>query len=287
MRYMALSALFFSLMSMLVKLAGRTFPTMELVFARAVVVSLLAFAEMRRRRVSLRNPDIGLLLFRGGLGLAALTCFYYAVIHLPLAEATVIHFTNPVWTALIAAVFLSEALRPRELAVALGSLTGVVLVVRPFGVLGGSGLVLEPKAVLAALAGAVLSAGAYTLVRRLRHHDAMLVVFSFAAVSVVGGFPLMLPSFVWPHDLDWLLLLGVGLATFFGQVTLTLGLQRERAGPATAIGYLQIVFAAIWGALVFGDAVRLTTTCGAAVVVACTLLLAHLRRREPVPPGDE
>ena len=113
------------------------------------------------------------------------------------------------------------------------------------------------------------------------------MVFSFAAVSVVGGFPLMLPSFVWPHGVDWFLLLGVGLATFFGQVTLTLGLQRERAGPATAIGYLQIVFAAIWGALVFGDAVRLTTACGAAVVVACTLLLAHLRRREPVPPGDE
>jgi drug/metabolite transporter (DMT)-like permease len=285
-RYMAMSAFFFSVMSMLVKFAGRTFPVMELVFARAVVVSGLALADMRRRRVPLHNPDSGLLLLRGAVGLAALACFYYAVVHLPLAEATVIHFTNPVWTALIAAVFLAEVLRPRELALALGSLAGVVLVVRPFGILGG-GLGLAPRGVVAALAGAILAAWAYTLVRRLRQHDAMLIVFYFAAVSVIGGFPLMLPAFVWPHGVEWVLLLGVGLATFLGQITMTLGLQRERAGLATAVGYLQIILAATWGMLFFGDSIHLTTIAGATVIVSCTLLLAHLRRGEPVPPGEE
>jgi drug/metabolite transporter (DMT)-like permease len=286
-RYMALSAFFFSLMSMLVKLAGRTFPTMELVFARAAVVSGLAYAEMRRRGIRLRNPDLGLLLVRGAVGLAALACFYYAVIHLPLAEATVIYFTNPVWTALVAAAFLAEALRPRELALAVVSLLGVVLVVRPFHVMPGGGVGLPTAGVAAALGGAVLAAGAYTLVRRLRKHDAMVVVFWFAAVSVVGGFPLMLPSFVWPHGLDWLLLFAVGVATFLGQVTMTLGLQRERAGLATAVSYLQIIFAATWGVLIFGEGVRWTTAAGAVVIVGSMLLAAHLRRRESVPSGEE
>jgi drug/metabolite transporter (DMT)-like permease len=287
MRYMALSALFFSIMSLLVKLAGRTFPTMELVFARAIVVSGLALADMRRRRVPLRNPQTGLLLLRGSVGFAALGCFYYAVIHLPLAEVTVIHFTNPVWTALIAAFVLAEALRPRELALALGSLAGVAMIVGLPGLLGSGASTLEPKAVISALAGSILAAWAYTLVRRLRHHDAMLVVFYFAGASAVAGLPFMMPWFVWPRGLDWLLLLGVGVATFLGQVTLTLGLQRERAGPATAVGYLQIIFAAVWGVVFFGDQVRLTTVAGGAVIVGCTLLLARLRRREPVSPGEE
>ena len=276
LRYMALSALFFSLMSLFVKVAGRTFPTMELVFARAVVVSALAFVDIRRRGVGLLSPEWRLLTVRGVVGLGALTCFYFAVVHLPLAEVTVIHFTNPVFTAIIAAVFLAEGLRGRELALTLVSLGGVVLVARPTELLSGGGSHYR-LAVAAALAGAILAAVAYTLVRRLRREDAMVIVFYFAAVSVVAALPLMAPVFVRPRGSEWLVLLGVGVATFLGQLFMTLGLQRERAARATAVGYLQIVFAAAWGVLVFGEVPRLTTAAGAVVIVGSTLLLARLR----------
>jgi drug/metabolite transporter (DMT)-like permease len=133
-------------------------------------------------------------------------------------------------------------------------------------------------AVASSLAAALLSAVAYTLVRHLRHHDAMLVVFSFAGLSSLAALPLMLPSFVWPHGAEWLVLLAVGLTTFGGQVFLTLGLQRERAGRATTVGYLQIVFATLWGALVFGDRPGLATAVGAGIIVASTLVLARVRR---------
>lgn len=275
---MALSALFFSLMSLWVKLAGRHLPTMELVFARAVVVSALAALDLRRRRVPVAGPGTGMLLLRGVVGFAALSCFYYSVVHLPLAEATVIHFTNPVFTALIAAGFLGERLRPRELALAVVGLVGVVIMVRPVGPLSAGAPDLPVVAVGSSLTAALLSAVAYTLVRHLRHHDAMLVVFSFAGLSSLAALPLMLPSFVWPRGAEWLVLLAVGLSTFGGQVFLTLGLQRERAGRATTVGYLQIVFATLWGALVFGQRPGLSTAVGAAVIVASTLLLARVRR---------
>jgi len=272
---MALSALFFSLMSLSVKLAGRRIPTMELVFARAIVVSALAAFDMWRRRVSVTGPGTGMLLLRGAVGFAALACFYYSVVHLPLAEATVIHFTNPVFTALIAAVFLGERLRPRELSLAVAGLLGVVVMVRPVGPLSPGATELPPLAVVSSLSAALLAAVAYTLVRHLRHHDAMLVVFAFAGFSSFAALPLMLPSFVWPRGVEWLVLLAVGLSTFGGQVFLTLGLQRERAGRAMTIGYLQIVFATLWGALVFGQRPGLPTALGAAIIVASTLLLAR------------
>jgi drug/metabolite transporter (DMT)-like permease len=275
---MALSALFFSLMSLAVKLAGRRIPTMELVFARAVVVSALAAFDLHRRRVVVTGPGTGMLLLRGVVGFVALACFYYSVVHLPLAEATVIHFTNPVFTALIAAAFLGERLRAREVALALAGLAGVVVMVRPVGPFAAGAPDLPLEAVGTSLAAALLAAVAYTLVRHLRHHDAMLVVFAFAGFSSLAALPLMLPSFVWPRGAEWLALLAVGLTTFGGQVFLTLGLQRERAGRAMTMGYLQIVFATLWGALVFGQRPGLSTVLGAGVIVASTLLLATTRR---------
>jgi drug/metabolite transporter (DMT)-like permease len=280
LRYMALSALFFSLMSLTVKLAGRRLPTMELVFARAVVVALLAWIDMRRRSVTVRRDGWGLLLLRGVVGFVALACFYYGVIHLPLAEATVIHFTNPVFTMLVAALLLKEAVRPRELVLVAVSLLGVVLVVRPFGLLGPGAPHLDHLGVIAAMAAAILASVAYVLVRYLRHHDAMVIVLSFALVSAVCSLPLMLPSFLWPRGSEWLVLAAVGVTTFLGQTFITLGLQRERAGRATAVGYLQIVFATAWGVLFFGDLPLPTTLLGAAVIVAGTLLLTRLRSAE-------
>lgn len=274
---MVLSAFFFSLMSLSVKVAGARIPTLEMMFARGLLVTAVVGADLARRRVSLRQGEPLWMLLRGLVGFVALGCFYYAVVHLPLAEATVIHFTNPLFTALVAAAFLGERVRPAELGLAVVGLVGVVVMVRPQALLGVAGAPLPAVPVGAGLAAAVLAAVAYTLVRHLRHHDAMLVVFYFAGVTSLLAFPLMLPSFVWPHGTEWAMLLAVGASTLGGQIFLTLGLQRERAGRATAVGYVQIVFASTWGALVFGDVPAATTLAGAAVIVVCTLSLARLR----------
>jgi drug/metabolite transporter (DMT)-like permease len=281
---MVLSALSFSLMSLTVKMAGQRLPVMELVFARALAVSALAGADLARRRVALWDRQAPLLLARGLVGFVALSLFYYSVVHLPLAEATVLHFTNPVFTAVIAALFLAEALRPREFALALASLAGVAVMVRPAG-LFGAGPPLPPLAVASSLAASLLAAVAYVIVRHMRRLDAMLIVFHFAAISVVGAAPLMLPSFVMPQGGEWAVLAGVGVSTFFGQLFLTLGLQRERAGRATTAGYLQIVFATLWGALVFGQVPGPVTLLGAAIIIGCTLLLARLREAPPPEEG--
>jgi drug/metabolite transporter (DMT)-like permease len=275
---MVLSAFFFSLMSLSVKLVGQRIPTLELMFARGALVTVVAGADLARRRVALRGADTRSLLLRGMVGFVALGCFYYAVVHLPLAEATVIHFTNPLFTTLIAAAFLGERIRSRELALTAVGLLGVALMVRPTGALAFGAAPLPLLPVAASIAAAVLAAVAYALVRHLRRHDHMLIVFYFAGLTSLAAFPLMLPAFVWPRGSEWPLLLAVGVTTLFGQIFLTLGLQRERAGRATAVGYVQIVFASLWGAVVFGDVPGVSTLAGAAVIVASTVLLARERR---------
>lgn len=272
---MAVSAFFFSLMGALAKLAGATVPLFEIVFARSLVVAVLAGGKLVADGRGFRGTEPRILVLRGVLGFCALTCFYYAVIHLPLADATVIHFVNPVFTAFIAALWLREHLGVKEGALVLASLGGVVLVARPGFLFGGEGA-LDLVPVLIGLCGALLSAGAYVTVRRLRKEPPMLIVFYFAAVCTVLSAPMVALNFQ-PIPLPTILLLvGVGVTTHLGQVFVTWGFRLERAGRASAVGYLQIVFAAFWGWLFFADLPDAWTWVGAAVIVACTLTLVRL-----------
>lgn len=265
-------------MSLLVKVAGQGLPTMEIVLARAVVTLVLSVGMLRRRRLAPWGRDRPILVLRGVLGFIALSCFYYALTELPLAEATLIHYSNPVFTALGAAAFLGESLRALELTLAFTSLGGVVLVTRPAVVFGGTTAALDPVAAGAALAGAIFSAGAYVAVRRAsRSNDHMVIVFYFALVTTIAAIPFAIPVWEWPTGIEWLVLLGVGIATQAGQVFLTRGLELERAGRAMGVAYLQIVFAALWGALFFAEIPGPWSVLGGLVIVGSTFLLARSR----------
>jgi drug/metabolite transporter (DMT)-like permease len=275
LRYMVASAFFFSLMSLLVKTAGRTLPTQEVVLFRSIGVSLLSWSWLARRGVPIWGNRRGLLLVRSLFGFGALSCFYYAVIHLPLADATVLQFTNPVFTAILAAVILGEAIGLGALGLSLLSLVGVVLVARPTFLFQGLGSALDPYAVGVALTGAVCSAAAYVTIRVLRAtEDPMVIVFNFALFSTLAAVPTVLSRFRVPTPAELGLLAATGVATYLGQVYLTRGLVLEQAGRATSIGYLQIVFAAFWGLVVFGEVPAPLSITGAVLIVLSTLRLA-------------
>ena len=273
LRYAAIGALSFSIMSAFAKLAGERIPTQEIVLARSLVVTLLTLHGLKRAGVSPFGTERRLLVLRGLFGYAALSCFYWAVVRLPLADTTVIHFTNPVFTALLAALFLGEVLRPGEISLALTALLGVLLVARP-GFLFGDVSSLDPLAVAVALAGAIFSAAAYTTARRLtrtNHH--LVIVLAFATVSLVGSIPATVPVFLMPTGPEWLSLLGVGIATQGGQVFVTQALEVDKAGRVMAVGYLQIVFAALWGLMIFQEVPDLWSGIGALVIIGSTFLM--------------
>ena len=103
LRYMVLAAFFFSLMALLVKVVGQRLPSAEMVLARSAVAVVLSYGMLRRARVAPWGRRKGLLVFRGMAGFGGLLCMFYALTKLPLADATVIVYTNPVFTALLAA----------------------------------------------------------------------------------------------------------------------------------------------------------------------------------------
>ncbi len=281
LRYMAVGAFWFSVMSLLVKEAGTRLPSAQIVLARAVVTFVLSWAMLRRAGVRPWGKNPRRLALRGLVGASSITCFYYSLVHLPIAEATVIQYMNPVFTAVLAGLLLGERMGRREVACVLLSLGGVVLVTHPAALFGGAAR-LNPLHVGIALAGALSAASAYTTIRALRDEHSLVVVFYLPLMTIPTVVPLLAGATPrWPTPVEWLVLLGVGVTTQVAQLYMTRGLQMEQAGRATAVGYLQIVFAAVWGMLFFGEVPDAWSVAGAVLIVGSTLALMSGRRSTP------
>lgn len=280
LRYMAEASFYFSVMSALVKVAGtRGVPWEQIVFARAFFAMLMTFAWLRMRHVRPWGNSKPWLVGRGLLGVGGLMCFYYAITHLPLGDATVIQFTNPAFVAIFAVFLLGEGLRVRDLAATFVCLAGVALIAQPSFLFGGGGR-LPLFGVGVALLGAVISAMAYTVVRRLgRSEHPLVIVLWFPMVATPLTLPLALLAGYVPDLVDVAVLFGVGLSSQLAQVRMTQGLKLERAARATAITYLQVVFAFIWGLLLFSEVPTLLTVVGTVVIIATTFAVSASKTR--------
>jgi drug/metabolite transporter (DMT)-like permease len=279
--YMGLAALAFSVMSALVKLAGAHLPAQEIVLARVVVTLVISYALVVRAGLSPWGNDRRRLALRGLLGTTALAGYYWTLTRLPLAEATTMYHIAPVLTAVLAARVLRERIGAAGwLALALG-FAGVVVAARPAALFGGAGAGaggLDPVAVAVSLSSAAASAVVYVTVRRLaRTEDPLVIVFYFPLVALPLVIPWAAPVLVMPHGTDWLVLLGVGVATQIAQVFMTMGLAAEHAGRASTVGYLQVAFAMLWGATLFGEWPGPFALIGAGLIVGGTVLVGATR----------
>ena len=274
-RAMAVGAFWFSVMGLLVKIAGRRLGSMEIVLFRGVFTLALSWWALERLGVSPWGNQRRLLIVRGTLGSISLTCFFYSILHLPLGEATLIQNMNPVFATVLAAVILKEHLRAPEVICLVTSLLGVVFIAQPTAIFGADATPSSLTDVGIALMGAVASGTAYTLVRKMRTTEhPLVVVFYLPLLSVPISLPFALAEWRWPNAFEWLLLIGVGITTQLAQVNMTRGLQLERTARATTIGYLQVAFAVAWGAMLLGEIPDVWTLAGATTIIGSTLVLS-------------
>ncbi|GAB5586439.1 hypothetical protein Unana1_01339 [Umbelopsis nana] len=193
---MTLSALGFSVMSLCVKLGGAVFPSFEIVFARSLVQLLLGLVGCAILKVNpLGNKNVrGWLVLRGLAGSIGLALFFYSLTVLPLADATVVFFLGPLFTAILAAIALREPFTIFDGVCAFFCLAGVVLVSRPEFLFGKAGVNAQSAdedfrrifAVMCSVVGAMMSAVAYVTVRKVgRAAHFMVHVVYFGAISTI------------------------------------------------------------------------------------------------------
>ena len=276
---MLVGAFWFSVMSVLVKIAGQRLPSMEIVFFRGILTLAMSYAIVKRLRIT---PVLGtnrrLLVQRGVLGAAALACFLFSLTHLPLAESTLIQYMNPVFAILVAHWWFGEKMGRGEWFALVASLIGVLLVTRPAFLFGGVASGIHPGHALIALMGGAFSGSAYATIRQMPKERPEVVVLYLPLMSVPMSLPFIASNWHMPTPIEWLLLVGIGVATQLAQTSMTKGLQIEKTARATMVGYVQIIFAGAWGALLFHEAITVWTVVGAAIILVGMLSLVVVRK---------
>ncbi len=283
-RYMLLSALGFAFMGACVKAAShRGIPVLEIVAARALLSAGLSYLDIKRKRISPWGHNKALLTARGLIGTLALMCVFYAVTTLPLAEATLLQYLNPVFTSMLAFVFIKEAIQRSTVVCIVLSLTGLLIMVQPAFLFGAFTRSTEPLPLLgvgAALLGALGSGAAYVLIRRLSNtEDPSVIIFYFPFIALPVACLLLGDDFVMPTGWAWILLLLVGIFTQVAQYGLTRAMQTEDASKATAYSYVQVIFSELLGWLLFNEIPTVNTLLGALFITSGALVNVIYHKR--------
>ncbi|MES2883247.1 MAG: DMT family transporter [Pseudomonadota bacterium] len=249
-----------------------------IVFVRNVVgvLALLPWV-LRHGKASLHTQRFGGHVWRSLFGLAGMYTLFYAITHLPLAEALLLNYASPLFIPFIAWAVLAEKPPAVMIPAALLGLAGVALIVKPASLSFG----------LASWVGAasgVFAACAMVSLRRISDTEpAQRVVFYFSAIGVlVSAIPLWWFAAM-PSASLLLWMVATGLAATNGQLQLTRAYSHAPAARVGAMSYSAVVFAGLIGWLAWGETPDRYSLLGAALVIG-TCVLASWKRTPPSAP---
>ncbi len=272
--WMLLAGLNFSLMAATVKWLGAGLDSFQIAFFRcAFGLALVLPFVLRAGLPAMRTRHARLHVMRALAGILAMSAGFYALTHLPLADVAAVSFTRGMFIILLAVLFLGERVRWRRWTATGVGFLGVLIMLGP----GSAGF--EPV-MLVALMQAFMAGVVVTLIRRLPTSERPItVLFYFGMITTpVSLVPALL---VWT-PVGWqelgLLALGAG----FGVVGQACAIRAHRAGEASIIApfdYARLVYATLFGFLLFADLPDRWTVLGAAVIVASSLFIWYRETR--------
>jgi drug/metabolite transporter (DMT)-like permease len=267
---MLASTLCFGVMAIAIRLASQSLHTFEVAFFRNLfgllaVLPLLLGAQ----RAELRTKQLPKYFVRCLIGICSMLAGFWAIGHLPLAQAISLTYSTPIFVTIAAVLFLHERVRARRwLAVAAGFI-GVLVIVRP----GSAEFSIDS---LAALLAAVLGGVISIQIKQLSRIDSAntIVLYTYAFWVPMSLLPALF-VWQWPHGVTWVWIVAAGVFGTGGQVLWTHALKLGEVSALTPISFTQLPLVATAGWLWFGESVGIYTVIGAAIILGSNAYIAH------------
>ena len=254
--FIVAAAFNFSTMNMFARLAG-DIPAMQKTFFRNLVAILVisTILLLRRQRITVKKAHLPALLARSLFGTLGVVCNFYAMDRMLLSDATILIDLSPFFVILVSSLLLHEKATQKQYVLIFLALVGACFVIKP------TANIFSNDAALAALGCAAFSGIAYAMLRVLskQGEDGTTIVFFFSAFSCAVCLPSML---LHPLPLT------------ARQFILLLAAAAYRYAPASEISifdYTQIVFAAVWGWLIFNQAADISSYIGYGIILAAAV----------------
>ncbi len=253
----------FALMAVAVRELSDTMQSFEILFFRSLVgLVIVLILVLRRGPGSVRTSRPGLQIIRNVVHFGGQLGWVYGIALLPLAEVTAIEFTTPVWTAILAVLFLGEKLnRGRVVAIVLG-LSGILVILRP-------GIEIVQLAALIVLASAICFASTHIFTKKLTVTDTPLaILFYMTVVQLPLGLVPALTGWVPPTlaDAPWLVALGASALT--AHYCLARAFRLADATIAVPMDFLRLPLVAFVGFLLYAEEFEVAVLAGAVLIFA-------------------
>jgi drug/metabolite transporter (DMT)-like permease len=264
----------FALMAIAVRELQRHMGSFEIVLLRSLGMLAITLAMLPRAGVAaIRTTRFQLHLWRNLIHFLGQVLWVYSIGALALATVFAIEFTMPVWTAILAALFLGERLtQPRLVQLSLG-LVGVLIILRP----GAGGF--HPAA-LAMILGSLCYASSFIFTKRLTSTDnALGVLFWMSVVQTPISLVAAIPDWVTPVLADAPWIAGIGAGAFTAHYCMTQAMRLVDAMVVVPIDFIRLPLIAVVGALAYGEAFDPLVIAGAAIIFAGTYYSLSRERR--------
>jgi len=284
------SVFLFSMMNVLVKLLTETYPVAEVTFFRnacALIPVGIAIAVQVQGgwRASLRTDRPWGHVWRSVIGLTTMTLVFWSYHLMPLGDAVALNFSAPLFLTAMSVPFLGEKVGIHRWSAVLVGFIGVLIIVRP------SGDMLLQLSALVGLGAAFTQSFAMIAIRQLSKTEPPNTIVLYFTIITTLLMALTLP-FVWvtPHTLtDMGMLLATGLLGGGAQLLLTHAYSLAPAAVVAPFNYASLLWAVLFGWLLWNEIPSVNMAVGASVVAASGLYILHreTRKRRPLAPPSQ
>ena len=217
-----------------------------------------------------RPNGLGGQLWRGAFHTSALLLWFWALPHVPLADATALAYMLPIFVMIGASWFLGERMRGDRWLAAIIAFAGIIIVLAPK--LGGTGGVYN----LIMLAAQPIFAGSLLITKALTRRDRPEVIVVWQALVIAGlTMPLAAMHWVWPSPAQWAWVVVAGGLGTCGQYCHARALRATDVSATQSVRFLELIWASVLGYIVFGDPPSQSTLIGGLVIIVATVWVAQ------------
>ena len=272
---LTISALLFSVMGICIRYASHSVDNYTIVFFRNVVGLILFLPFIFKQGTGfVKTEKLWMHTWRSIVGLAAMYGFFYAIAHLKLSNAMVFTYSSPIFIPVIAWLFLKEKITIAMLCAAGLGFIGVFCVAKP-----DQGLLNWISVI--GIASSLLASMAFVTVRALTQTEPPeRIVFYFC---LIGSALSVIPMFwMWRtyHVKELLFLIGAGILANVSQIFMSHAYRLAPAGQIAPVNYMAIIFAGVWGFLLWNEVPDLYSVIGFCIILLAILLCSPLSQRQ-------
>ena len=282
-----LSAFCFTFMNIFVRMSG-DLPSVQKSFFRNLVAFFFALIILLKERAPLlpqNKKNLPALIARAVCGTVGVLCNFYAVDHLLLSDASMLNKMSPFFAVVFSIFILRERATPVQTAGIIAAFIGSLFIIKP----SFANMELLPS--LLGFLGGMGAGAAYAFVRWLGVHGerGSYIVFFFSGFSCLVTLPFLIFDFHYMTPMQWLILLGAGLAAAGGQFTITAAYKFAPAKEISVYDYSQVIFSALMGFLLFAQMPDLLSWLGYVIIcgAAVAMFIYNNRRKEKTDGTDK